>query len=100
DGNQTPSPEEACKPIIICVDDDEHNLNALGRVLRGRCQVLLAATGEEALALVAEHQEVAAILADLHMPGLPGSELLARVAQVRPHCRRAVVTGYPESEEL
>ena len=34
------------------------------------------------------------------MPGLAGPELLARVAQVRPHCRRAVVTGYPESEDL
>src|SRR5262245_52298494 len=34
------------------------------------------------------------------MPGLAGAELLARIAQLRPHCRRAVVTGYPESEEL
>src|SRR5690242_6214816 len=34
------------------------------------------------------------------MPGLAGAELLARIAQMRPHCRRAVVTGYPESDEL
>jgi diguanylate cyclase (GGDEF)-like protein len=34
------------------------------------------------------------------MPGLPGAELLARVATLRPHTRRAVVTGFPESEEL
>ena len=31
---------------------------------------------------------------------LAGAELLARVAQIRPHCRRAVVTGFPESEDL
>ena len=49
---------------------------------------------------IEEHPDVAAVLADLHMPGLPGAELLARVAQMRPHCRRAVVTGFPESEEL
>jgi diguanylate cyclase (GGDEF)-like protein len=34
------------------------------------------------------------------MPGLAGPELLARIAQVRPHCRRAVVTGFPESDDL
>lgn len=62
--------------------------------------MLLAQSGEEALALLAENQEVAAILADLRMPGLPGAELLARVSQIRPACRRAVVTGFPESDEL
>ena len=34
------------------------------------------------------------------MPGLAGAELLARVAMIRPHCRRVVVTGFPESDEL
>jgi diguanylate cyclase (GGDEF)-like protein len=75
-------------------------LNALGRVLRGRCNVLLASTGQEALEFFEKHPEVSAVLADLHMPGLPGAELLARVATLRPHTRRAVVTGFPESEEL
>jgi len=103
DGNQPPQPaagEEVGKPTVICVDDDQNNLNALGRVLRGRCHVLLATNGDEALALVEAHVEVACVLADLHMPGIAGAELLAKVAQLRPHCRRAVVTGFPESEEL
>jgi diguanylate cyclase (GGDEF)-like protein len=75
-------------------------LNALGRVLRPRFTVLLAADGEQALALLDQHADVAAVLADLRMPGLPGGELLARVAARRPHCRRAVVTAYPDSDEL
>ncbi|HEY4055138.1 MAG TPA: EAL domain-containing protein [Kofleriaceae bacterium] len=82
------------------MDDDRTNLNALGRVLRGRYNVLLASDGLEALELVQQHQDISLVLADLRMPGMPGPELLARVAQVRPHCRRAVVTGCPESEEL
>lgn len=94
------SSEEAGKPIVICVDDDENNLQALGRVLRARCTVLLASSGEQALEMIEQCADVAAVLADLHMPGLPGAELLARVAERRPHCRRAVVTGFPESEEL
>ncbi|MGE5184530.1 MAG: diguanylate cyclase, partial [Acidobacteriota bacterium] len=96
-----PSPaEEQHKPLVVCVDDDQNNLSALGRVLRARCNVLLATNGDEALAHVEANPDVAAVLADLRMPGLPGAELLARVAQIRPMCRRAVVTGYPESEEL
>ncbi|HEX7702696.1 MAG TPA: diguanylate cyclase, partial [Kofleriaceae bacterium] len=82
------------------MDDDQTNLNALGRVLRAHCNVLLATSGQEALELLDQHIEVSAVLADLHMPGLPGAELLARVATLRPHTRRAVVTGFPESEEL
>ncbi len=97
---EQPVAEEAGKPIVICVDDDRTNLNALGRVLRARCTVLLASTGLEALELVQANAEVACVLADLRMPGLAGPELLARVAQIRPHCRRAVVTGFPESDDL
>lgn len=95
-----PGHEEAVKPIVVCVDDDRTNLNALGRVLRARCTVLLAASGLEALDHVKANPDVACVLADLRMPGLPGAELLARVADIRPHCRRAVVTGFPESEDL
>jgi len=87
-------------PVVICVDDDRGNLNALGRVLRPRFTVLLAANGEEALALLDDTPDVAAVLADLRMPGLPGGALLARVAERRPECRRAVVTAYPDSDDL
>ena len=92
--------QETSKPLVVCVDDDQSNLQALGRVLRARCTVLLASDGLEALALVNANPDVACVLSDLRMPGLAGPELLARVAQLRPHCRRAVVTGFPESDEL
>jgi len=69
-------------------------------VLGGRCTVLLASGGLEALEYVQRNPDVACVLADLRMPGLPGAELLARVAHIRPQCRLAVVTGYPESEDL
>jgi diguanylate cyclase (GGDEF)-like protein len=99
DGNET-SPDELARPLVVCVDDDASNLAALANVLRTRCNVLVASDGLTALDHVQNNPEVAAVLADLRMPGLAGGELLARVAQLRPHCRRAVVTGFPDSEEL
>ena len=97
---EQPAVEDTGKPIVVCVDDDDGNLNALGRVLRSRYTVLLANDGLQALEHVQGNPEVACVLADLRMPGLPGAELLARVAQLRPECRLAVVTGFPESEDL
>ena len=69
--------EDPSKPVVICVDDDQNNLNALGRVLRSRCTVMLASSGNQALEMLEATPDVAAVLADLHMPGLPGAELRA-----------------------
>ena len=82
------------------MDDDLNSLRALSRVLGSRFTVLLASSGLEALDHLQNNPDVACVLADLRMPGLPGAQLLARVAELRPQCRRAVVTGYPESEDL
>ncbi|HEY0986417.1 MAG TPA: diguanylate cyclase, partial [Kofleriaceae bacterium] len=97
---EQPGVEDTGKPVVVCVDDDPNNLSALGRVLRPRYAVLLASDGLEALDHVQRHPDVACVLADLRMPGLPGAELLARVAKLRPQCRLAVCTGFPESEDL
>ena len=97
---EQPVVEDAGRPTVVCVDDDLKNLKALSRVLGARCTVLLASNGFEALEHVQNNPDVACVLADLRMPGLPGAQLLARVAEIRPLCRRAVVTGYPESDEL
>ena len=97
---QAPITVEAGKPIVVCVDDDQTNLSALAGVLGERYGVLLATSGEEALRLVDANPDVACVLADQRMPGMAGQVLLERIAQLRPRCRRAVVTGYPDTPEL
>ncbi len=91
---------DEAKPIVVCVDDDRTSLEALARVLRPRATVLVATSGLEALEIIQRQPDVACVIADLLMPGLTGSDLLSQVAAIRPHCRRALVTGHPDSPEL
>jgi DNA-binding response OmpR family regulator len=64
---------------ILAVDDSPTYLNALADTLRGEgYDVVLAASGEEALALLAV-QPVDCVLLDLMMPGIGGEEACRRI---------------------
>jgi DNA-binding NtrC family response regulator len=75
------------------VDDEPAVTAALKRVLRRQpWRVLEASSGEEALAILA-NEDVAVIVSDERMPGMSGSELLARVRRVCPGTARMILTG-------
>lgn len=60
---------------LLIVDDLPQNLRALDALIRGeQRQVIQASSGEEALALLLEHEFALAIL-DVQMPGMDGFEL-------------------------
>jgi DNA-binding NarL/FixJ family response regulator len=87
------------EPIsIILVDDHEVVRNGL----RGYLETLPefnvvgeAASGEEALALVAEHIPDV-VLMDLIMPGMDGVETTRRVKKISPRTQVVVLTSYHE----
>jgi len=60
---------------ILIVDDLPENLQALEALLRNEeCQIYQAGSGEQALALLLEHEFALAIL-DVQMPGMDGFQL-------------------------
>ena len=74
----TPVPE--VEGLLLCVEDNVSNVNVLRRLLRHRPGVRLvhADDGETALRLLKrEHPDL--ILLDLHLPDLPGEEVLRRI---------------------
>jgi signal transduction histidine kinase len=72
---------EVAAASVLIVDDTPANLFAFGEALRPHCEALvLAASGQEALALVAK-QEFAVILLDMMMPGMDGLETLSRMRE-------------------
>ncbi len=92
--------EDEMANTLLLVDDEPSVLTALKRVLRRQSyRVLTAASGEEALELLANH-EVAVILTDQRMSGMSGIELLSRVRKMHPHIIRMILSGYTGVDSL
>ena len=84
---------------LLIVDDEQANIRLLERLFRQDYFCLTAASGEEAIELLDQH-EVAVIITDQRMPGMNGVELLKRSAARRPHMVRILLTGYTDLEAL
>ena len=70
-------------PLIAVVDDEASVRTALGRLLRlADYKVAAFGSGEDFLASLATHRPACAIL-DVHMPGLSGFDVQARLRGAR-----------------
>jgi thioredoxin reductase (NADPH) len=92
------------KPVLLVVDDDAQVLAAVRRDLRARYResyvVVSASSGEEALATIRELKargdELALVISDQRMPGVQGTEVLARSREIYPLARRVMLTAYSD----
>ena len=84
---------------ILIVDDEAANLRTLARLFRDDYEVLTAASGDEALALLGQH-DVALLITDQRMPGMTGIELLKKTVPLRPRMVRIILTGYTDVDAL
>ena len=82
--------------VVLLVEDNPHVrtfaedlLNDLG------CQVVSAASGEDALERLSE-AEVDVVLSDIVMPGMSGIELADEIRKLRPGLPVVLATGYSE----
>ncbi len=99
-----PSPER--RPAIVAVDDEPAVLAAVARDLRRgfgeRYRVLRATTGAEALDLLRQLRirgdQVAMLIADQRMPGMPGTEYLVQARGLVPDAKRVLLTAYADTE--
>jgi len=66
------------RPRLLVVDDQPVNIQALHQVFAADCQVLMATSGAQALALCRDKQPDLVLL-DVQMPGMDGYELCAQL---------------------
>src|SRR3954465_6957614 len=98
--------ERERRPAIVAVDDEPAGLAAGARDLRRgfgeRYRILRATSGAEALdtlrQLRARGDQVALLIADQRMPGMPGTEYLVEARKVVPDAKRVLLTAYADTE--
>ena len=91
-----PKPVMAIATILM-IDDDAPLRMLVERYLStfGYCP-LMAADGEEALRIAAEHPEIDLIILDVVMPGLSGRELAERLTGLLPQAPILFCSGHPK----
>jgi CheY-like chemotaxis protein len=82
---------------ILLVDDDELVLISAAAMLEDLGhRVVQAASGAEALGLLAAHPDVEVLITDHAMPNMTGVELAAAVRKIVPNVPIVLATGYAE----
>ena len=93
-----PAPEPTKVPVLV-VDDEPDNLDAIRFNFGKSFSLLPAGSGEEALALVKQH-DVAVIVTDQRMPRMTGLELLKAAREIRPDAVGIIVTAFTDVDVL
>ncbi len=92
------TPQDKPLPLqLLCVDDEEYILQSLRRLFMDEeFEVIVARSGAEGLALLAETPNVGVIVSDQRMPGMLGSDFLQASRGVAPDAIRILLTGFSD----
>ena len=88
----TDAPKE--KALIVCVDDDEAMLSAVGRSLRREpsFEVRTSLDPQQILEWI-QNEPVAVLVSDYEMPDMTGAQLAGIAKRIRPETVRILLTG-------
>jgi adenylate cyclase len=84
---------------VLIVDDEVRVLDSLEALLAMEYRILRAERPEAALDLLAR-EDVALVISDQRMPGMTGTELLARSLEVSPDTVRVLLTAFTDVDAL
>lgn len=78
---------------VLCVDDEQHVLNGLARVLSDQFEVVTCAGPIAALSRLEQDGDFAVVISDVNMPLMDGLTFLRQVQTFSPTTTRLVLTG-------
>jgi response regulator RpfG family c-di-GMP phosphodiesterase len=84
------------RPSVLCVDDEPHVLEGLGRHLRLHFRVATAPSGAAGLDAIARDGPFAVVVSDMRMPGMDGAVFLRHVREKAPDTVRLLLTGHAD----
>jgi CheY-like chemotaxis protein len=81
---------------VVLVVEDNHQVRdvAVAMIEDSGLEVLDAACGDDALAIIAARPDIDLMLSDVVMPGMNGPELAARALTLRPDLKVLFASGY------
>ncbi len=85
---------------VLLVDDEADNLEVLRTLLDDDYEIHVAASGADALAVLARVGEFGVIISDQRMPGMTGVQLLTEFSQRAPETVRMVLTAYSDVDPI
>lgn len=83
---------------VLLVDDDVNILDAYKRVLRGKLELSVAASGKEALNILKKSSPFAVIVSDYRMPEMDGVQVLTQARDLFPDTVRIMLTGQADMQ--
>lgn len=84
---------------VLLVDDESEFVETFSERLSMRnLDILKAFSGEEALQVLAKHQDVEVVILDVKMPGMDGIETLAEIKKSYPLLEVIMLSGHADVE--
>jgi len=83
---------------ILFVDDEEINLLNFRIIFQDRYDIITALSGEEALTIFNETENIGLVISDQRMPGISGVELLSTIYEIAPETIRVLLTAHSQIE--
>ncbi len=85
---------------LLYVDDEKVNLINFEIAFKRKYQILTASSGQEALEIFDDNDDIAIVVADQRMPGMTGVELLQEIRQRNEDVMRVILTAYSETGDI
>jgi two-component system C4-dicarboxylate transport response regulator DctD len=80
---------------VLIVEDDNAMAQMCAKLIRRRgYTVLIAGSGQDALAMVREAGDIDVVISDIQMPQMNGTQLLARIRALDATLPVILITGY------
>ncbi|MCI5221955.1 MAG: response regulator [Candidatus Electrothrix sp. AR4] len=85
---------------LLYVDDEKVNLTNFTISFRAKYQIYTASSGQEALKVFKDNDDIAIVITDHRMPGMTGVELLQHIKKHNNDVIRIILTAYTEVSDI